>query len=180
MLRGVAKRPTFTSSSAQENFGEYLVHSRRGNEFISCMRNLTQATTTIPKAWRCCSATSTRTPTTWGRGRSRRGRRGRANSLRGVTTGTHGGDFRFPPLADSVVALHLVTDGRPALLDRTQGPQPRGRSRTTPSSDAVRTRQIRRQEAKNGDRQEFRNHPRRKRIQRSPDRGLALRDRYRW
>jgi hypothetical protein len=28
-----------------------------------------------------------------------------------LTTGTHGGDFRFPPLADSVVALHLVTDG---------------------------------------------------------------------
>ncbi|WP_127571984.1 hypothetical protein [Georgenia faecalis] len=28
-----------------------------------------------------------------------------------LTTGTHGGDFTLPPLADSVVALHLVTDG---------------------------------------------------------------------
>jgi hypothetical protein len=28
-----------------------------------------------------------------------------------LTTGTHGGDFRRPPIADSVVALHLVADG---------------------------------------------------------------------
>ena len=28
-----------------------------------------------------------------------------------LTTGTHGGDFRIPPIADSVVALHLVADG---------------------------------------------------------------------
>jgi hypothetical protein len=28
-----------------------------------------------------------------------------------LTTGTHGGDFRFPPIADSVLALHLVVDG---------------------------------------------------------------------
>ncbi|MET8030940.1 hypothetical protein [Streptomyces avermitilis] len=28
-----------------------------------------------------------------------------------LTTGTHGGDFRAPPIADSVLALHLVTDG---------------------------------------------------------------------
>jgi hypothetical protein len=28
-----------------------------------------------------------------------------------LTTGTHGGDIKFPPIADSVVALHLVADG---------------------------------------------------------------------
>jgi hypothetical protein len=28
-----------------------------------------------------------------------------------LTTGTHGGDFRQPPIADSVLALHLVVDG---------------------------------------------------------------------
>jgi hypothetical protein len=28
-----------------------------------------------------------------------------------LNTGTHGGDFRLPPIADSVVALHLVADG---------------------------------------------------------------------
>jgi len=28
-----------------------------------------------------------------------------------LNTGTHGGDFTLPPLADSVLALHLVTDG---------------------------------------------------------------------
>jgi len=28
-----------------------------------------------------------------------------------LTTGTHGGDFREPPIADSVVAMHLVADG---------------------------------------------------------------------
>lgn len=28
-----------------------------------------------------------------------------------LTTGTHGGDFRAPPIADSVLAIHLVTDG---------------------------------------------------------------------
>jgi hypothetical protein len=28
-----------------------------------------------------------------------------------LTTGTHGGDFRIPPIADSVMALHLVADG---------------------------------------------------------------------
>jgi hypothetical protein len=28
-----------------------------------------------------------------------------------LTTGTHGGDFRDPPIADSVLAMHLVTDG---------------------------------------------------------------------
>ncbi|MEP7143661.1 MAG: hypothetical protein ABI707_12355 [Ferruginibacter sp.] len=28
-----------------------------------------------------------------------------------LTTGTHGGDFRFPPIADSVLAMHLVADG---------------------------------------------------------------------
>jgi hypothetical protein len=28
-----------------------------------------------------------------------------------LTTGTHGGDFKYPPIADSVLALHLVADG---------------------------------------------------------------------
>ncbi len=28
-----------------------------------------------------------------------------------LTTGTHGGDFRMPPISDSVMALHLVADG---------------------------------------------------------------------
>lgn len=28
-----------------------------------------------------------------------------------LTTGTHGGDFRTPPIADSVMALHSVADG---------------------------------------------------------------------
>jgi hypothetical protein len=28
-----------------------------------------------------------------------------------LTTGTHGGDLRLPPIADSVVAIHLVADG---------------------------------------------------------------------
>lgn len=28
-----------------------------------------------------------------------------------LTTGTHGGDFRMPPIADSVMALHLVANG---------------------------------------------------------------------
>ncbi len=28
-----------------------------------------------------------------------------------LTTGTHGGDFEMPPLADSVMAMHLVADG---------------------------------------------------------------------
>jgi hypothetical protein len=28
-----------------------------------------------------------------------------------LTTGTHGGDFRDPPIADSVLAIHLVADG---------------------------------------------------------------------
>lgn len=28
-----------------------------------------------------------------------------------LTTGTHGGDFRLPPIADAVEALHLVADG---------------------------------------------------------------------
>ena len=28
-----------------------------------------------------------------------------------LTTGTHGGDFRDPPIADSVLAMHLVADG---------------------------------------------------------------------
>ena len=28
-----------------------------------------------------------------------------------LTTGTHGGDFRAGPIAESVVALHLVADG---------------------------------------------------------------------
>jgi hypothetical protein len=28
-----------------------------------------------------------------------------------LNTGTHGGDFRFPPIADDVMAMHLVVDG---------------------------------------------------------------------
>ncbi len=28
-----------------------------------------------------------------------------------LTTGTHGGDFRMPPIADAVMAIHLVVDG---------------------------------------------------------------------
>src|SRR5581483_6705858 len=28
-----------------------------------------------------------------------------------LITGTHGADFRFAPLADAVIALHLVADG---------------------------------------------------------------------
>jgi hypothetical protein len=42
-----------------------------------------------------------------------------------LSTGTHGGDFDRPPVADSVVALHVVVDGgkhywiEPALFERT-------------------------------------------------------------
>jgi hypothetical protein len=39
-----------------------------------------------------------------------------------LTTGTHGGDFRSPPIADSVLAMHLVTDGgRHYWIERAGG-----------------------------------------------------------
>lgn len=45
-----------------------------------------------------------------------------------LTTGTHGGDFRMPPIADAVLAMHLVADGghhywvEPESLGKVQAP----------------------------------------------------------
>jgi hypothetical protein len=41
-----------------------------------------------------------------------------------LTTGTHGGDFRLPPVADAVEAMHLVTDGGAHYwIERSPNPQ---------------------------------------------------------
>lgn len=43
-----------------------------------------------------------------------------------LTTGTHGGDFRQPPIADAVLAVHLVTDGgRHYWIEPTPPERPR-------------------------------------------------------
>ncbi|MBK5290842.1 MAG: hypothetical protein JJE04_03985 [Acidobacteriia bacterium] len=40
-----------------------------------------------------------------------------------ISTGTHGGDFDLPPIADSVVAIHLVADGgKQYWIESTDGP----------------------------------------------------------
>src|SRR3954447_1178231 len=54
-----------------------------------------------------------------------------------LTTGTHGGDFRDPPIADSVLAIHLVTDGgRHYWIERRQ------RGRTAPMTDDAKLRAL--------------------------------------
>jgi hypothetical protein len=43
-----------------------------------------------------------------------------------LTTGTHGGDWRYPPLADAVLALHLVADGGRHYWIEPETPTPLG------------------------------------------------------
>jgi hypothetical protein len=43
-----------------------------------------------------------------------------------LTTGTHGGDFRTPPIADSVLAIHLVADGGKHYWIEPESGQPLG------------------------------------------------------
>jgi hypothetical protein len=43
-----------------------------------------------------------------------------------LTTGTHGSDFRIPPIADSVMALHLVADGGKHYWIEPESPTPLG------------------------------------------------------
>jgi hypothetical protein len=59
-----------------------------------------------------------------------------------LSTGTHGGDFDRPPIADAVVALHVVADGGKHYWIERGHPIERGRHAQTPFTDETKLRAL--------------------------------------
>src|SRR5262249_31749506 len=102
----------FDPISAKENFGEYLVAFETGKRIYQLYAEL--------DAGEENNSESLAAKLRDDHGNSSYGGPWAIETLGGAggqtvfgaaTTGTHGGDFRFPPLADSILALHLVTEG---------------------------------------------------------------------
>jgi len=103
---------TFDPKSAKENFGEYLVHFETGKRIYQLYAELDQGDNNQPGSLAALLRDKYQNCTYLGPWAIETlGGAGGQTVFGALTTGTHGGDFRFPPLADSVLAMHLVTDG---------------------------------------------------------------------
>lgn len=112
-LAVLAKRDvTFDPTSDKENFGEYLVHFETGKRIYQLYAELDQGDDNNPASLAVHLRDVHQNSTYLGPWAIETlGGAGGQTVFGAATTGTHGGDFRFPPLADSIVAMHLVTDG---------------------------------------------------------------------
>ncbi len=109
----LAKRPVkFDPTSATENFGEYLVAFETGKRIYQLYAELDAGDDNNPGSLSVLLRDKHQNPSYLGPWAIETlGGAGGQTVFGAATTGTHGGDFRFPPLADSIVALHLVTEG---------------------------------------------------------------------
>ena len=112
-IKLLAKRkPVFDPTSASENFGEYLVHFETGKRVYQLYAELDQGDDNNSSSLAVLLRDKHQNSTYLGPwALETLGGAGGQTVFGALTTGTHGGDFRFPPIADSVVAIHLVADG---------------------------------------------------------------------
>lgn len=106
--------PFFAGMANPDRAPLYYAHVESGKRIFQMYAELDQGDTSDPAS--LASHLISRTPhlstvfsQRWAA--STLGGAGGQTIVGALTTGTHGGDFDRPPLADSVVALHLVTDG---------------------------------------------------------------------
>jgi hypothetical protein len=103
---------TFDPTSAIENLGEYLVAFETGKRIYQLYAELDTGDDNNPESLAVLLRDKHQNSSYLGPWAIETlGGAGGQTVFGAATTGTHGGDFRFPPLADSIVALHLVTDG---------------------------------------------------------------------
>jgi hypothetical protein len=104
--------PTFDPTSFQENEGSYLVHFETGKRIFQLYSELDQGDDNNPQSLAALMRDAHNNPSYLGPWAfATLGGAGGQTVFGALTTGTHGADFRFPPIAGSVLALHLVADG---------------------------------------------------------------------
>jgi hypothetical protein len=95
-----------------ENVGLYPVHMETGKRVYQAYAELDFGDEKNPQSLAVLLRDSYHNPSYLGPWAFRTlGGAGGQTVFGALTTGTHGGDFRDPPIADSVLAMHLVADG---------------------------------------------------------------------
>ncbi|MEU1973450.1 hypothetical protein ABZ477_17480 [Microbacterium sp. NPDC019599] len=106
------QQPEYSDRTFGENAGEYYVHIETGKRVYQAYAELDQGDDANPQSLAAYLRDQRGNPTYLGPwGFRTLGGAGGQTVFGALTTGTHGGDFRTGPIAESVVALHLVVDG---------------------------------------------------------------------
>jgi hypothetical protein len=104
--------PPYDATRADEDGGFYLVHFETGKRVYQLYAELDQGDDNNPDSLAVLLRDHFQNPDYLGPWAFRTlGGAGGQTVFGALNTGTHGGDFRAPPIADSVMAMHLVADG---------------------------------------------------------------------
>ncbi len=101
----------FGSVDAPENEGNYFVHFETGKRVFQLYAELDHGDDDNKRSLARYLAKRENTDYLGPWAFQTLGGAGGQTVFGALTTGTHGGDIKFPPIADSVVAIHLVADG---------------------------------------------------------------------
>jgi hypothetical protein len=102
--------PAYDATHSRMNAGAYLVHFETGKRVFQAYAEMDQGDTnrrSLAELLARRGNTSYRGPWAF----QTLGGAGGQTVFGALTTGTHGGDFVLPPIADCVQAMHLVVDG---------------------------------------------------------------------
>ena len=103
--------PPFDANTVKENAGLYPVHIETGKRIYQLYAELDMGDSD-PRSLAVLLAQTRSNGTYLGPWAFHTlGGAGGQTVFGALTTGTHGGDFRMPPIADAVMAMHLVVDG---------------------------------------------------------------------
>jgi hypothetical protein len=104
--------PAYDDTRFDENGGLYLVHFETGKRVYQAYAELDQGDDNNPNSLAAVLRDKFHNPTYLGPWAFETlGGAGGQTVFGALTTGTHGGDFHVGPIADSVMAVHLVADG---------------------------------------------------------------------
>lgn len=105
-------QPQYEPGTFGEGSGFYLAHFETGKRVYQLYAELDRGDDVHPESLAVLLRDKYNNPSYLGPWAfSTLGGAGGQTVFGALTTGTHGGDFRSPPIADAVMALHLVTDG---------------------------------------------------------------------
>lgn len=106
------QQPGFSTTSFGENEGEYYVHIESGKRVYQAYAELDTGDDNNPDSLAALLRDRRGNDSYLGPwGFRTLGGAGGQTVFGALTTGTHGGDFRTGPIAESVIAMHLVADG---------------------------------------------------------------------
>lgn len=103
--------PPFDSSTVAENAGLYPIHIETGKRVFQLYAELDFGEDDPQSLAVLLAQQKGNTSYLGSWGFHTLGGAGGQTVFGALTTGTHGGDFRLPPIADAVLAMHLVADG---------------------------------------------------------------------